>query len=181
MFMLPPVLTKISIAALLSLAATSPLAAAEPVRPMPAVQQGCTSQAPVVLLKLYGLKDRSGRLKIEFYPANETDFLKDDTELRKAGKLFVRTETAVPQQGPVSLCVAAPPARRFAVLVIHQRSGGAKFSISKDGIGVPGNDRLGRKRPTAAQATVDAENRVTTVTARMQYMRGLSGFGPLAD
>ena len=42
-----------------------------------------------------------------------------------------------------------------------------------------GAGRLGRSRPTLAQARIDVPAGVRTVTIRVQYLRGLSGFAPI--
>ena len=73
----------------------------------------CNGSSPSVRVNITGLKDRSGRLKLELYPANEDDFLKDDTKLKNEGKFFARLWTPTPQTGAVSLCIRAPrPVRR---------------------------------------------------------------------
>jgi uncharacterized protein (DUF2141 family) len=162
--------------------AISPAATASPAPPeYQAGYQECGASTPGVRVTITGLKDRSGRLKLELYPANQTDFLRNDEELLKAGKVFRRIETGIAKQGDVSLCITAPRAGRYAVIVVHKRDGKSKFSISKDGIGVPGTERLGRKRPSVEQADVMVGNGITTVSARMQYLRGLSGFGPATE
>lgn len=140
----------------------------------------CTGgQGPAVLAQIVGLKDRQGELKLELYPANEQDFLKDDRDLIRAGKLFRRIRVPVPPQGPVALCIRVPRPGRYAVLFTHNRDGRNKFSIWSDGAGFASNQKLGRSRPKLAQAVVDVPAGVLRVTMRAQYLRGLSGFGPL--
>ena len=63
-----------------------------------------------------GLKDRTGELKLELYPANEADFLKDDRDLMKEGKIFRRIRAPIaasgagqpvhPRAAPGPLCAA---------------------------------------------------------------------------
>ena len=171
-------LIKFTAFAVLAATAPTPLAAT----PAPTGDQwDCRASSPGIRVTVAGLKDRAGVLKLELYPANQTDFLKDDQALLKAGKVFRRIQAPVPRQGAVSLCIATPSAGRYAVIVIHERTGKPKFSIAKDGIGVPGNDRLGRKRPTVEQASVVVDRGVATATVTMQYLRGLSGFGPVVE
>jgi uncharacterized protein (DUF2141 family) len=161
---------------LLAATLVTPLASAAP-----AGAQDCRASAPGIRVNISGLKDRVGQLKLELYPANQADFLQDDQALLKAGKVFRRVQSAIPQQGDVSLCIAAPHAGRYAVIVIHERDGKPKFTIARDGIGVPGSNRLGRSRPTVDQAAVTVDGHVITVAARMQYLRGLAGFGSVAE
>ncbi|MBD8617638.1 DUF2141 domain-containing protein [Sphingomonas sp. CFBP 13728] len=139
----------------------------------------CAASEPGIRIDVSGLRDRSGRLKLELYPANADDFLADDDALLRAGKVFRRVVTAVPPDGMVSLCVAVPRPGRYAVLVIHKRDGSRAFSISNDGVGLPGSQHIGRHRPPIEQAIVTVPETLAIVTARMQYLRGIAGFKPM--
>ncbi len=133
---------------------------------------------PALRVTVLGLKDRAGQLRIELYPANEQDFLAPDKELIAAGKLFKRVDAAVPASGNPGLCIRAPGPGVYAVAVLHDRDGNGKFGVMRDGIGVPGPERLGRRRPPVDKATVSIGSGVTTRTVTMQYLRGL-GFAPV--
>jgi uncharacterized protein (DUF2141 family) len=135
-------------------------------------------QGPAISATITGLKDRTGRLKLELYPAVEDDFLKDDRDLVREGKVFRRTWSATPAAGPVTLCIRAPAPGRYALLFTHDRDGRNKFNFWRDGAGFVSNVRLGRSRPKLAQAIIDVGPGITSVTIRAQYLRGLSGFAP---
>jgi len=137
-----------------------------------------SGRVPAIRVSVAGLKDRAGRLKLELYPANEDDFLKDDRDLLKEGKFFRRIWAATPQSGPVTLCIRAPGPGRYALLLTHDRDGKNKFNFWKDGAGFPSNQKLGRSRPKLQQALINVGPGVTTTTIQVQYLRGLSGFGP---
>nr|WP_234419420.1 DUF2141 domain-containing protein [Sphingomonas sp. EC-HK361] len=142
----------------------------------------CTSRGePSLLVNVVGLKDRKGEMKLELYPANEDDFLKDDRDLIKEGKFFRRVRTPTPQSGGVEMCIRAPSAGRYALLVTHNRDGKNKFSFWSDGAGFASGEKLGRSRPKVEQAIVDVGQGATPVTVRMQYLRGLGGFSPLGS
>lgn len=134
---------------------------------------------PAVRADISGLKDRTGRLKLELYPANEADFLKDDHDLKREGKVFRRIWAAMPANGAVALCIKVPAPGRYALLFTHDRDGRNKFDFWKDGAGIPSNTKLGRARPKVEQAVVQVGNGVTTTRIKAQYLRGLSGFGPV--
>ena len=139
----------------------------------------CTAGGgPAVLVRITGLKDRKGDLKLELYPPNEQDFLKDDRDLVKEGKLFRRIRVATPPAGPVAICMRVPAPGRYALLFTHNRDGKNKFSVWSDGAGFVGTGNLGRSRPRLAQALIDVPAGVKTVTMRAQYLRGLAGFAP---
>lgn len=134
---------------------------------------------PAIRVAITGLKDRTGRLKLELYPGNEADFLKDDRDLQKEGKFFRRIWAPMPSSGDVVMCIRAPAAGRYALLFTHDRDGQNKFDFWKDGAGFPSNVKLGRHRPAVNQALINVGAGVTTTTIRAQYLRGLSGFGPI--
>ena len=133
---------------------------------------------PAFLVKVAGLKDTSGHLKLEVYPANDTDFLTDDNILVSAGKTFRRVEQPVPKSGPVELCIRVPAAGTYAVSLLHDRDGDRKFGWRVDGIGFAGNPKLGWSKPKAAQASGVARSGPTELTIVLNYQRGL-GMGPL--
>lgn len=139
----------------------------------------CAAGGPAVRANISGLKDRTGRLKLELYPANETDFLRDDHDLEREGKTFRRIWAPMPASGPVALCIKVPQPGRYAIFFTHDRDGRNKFDFWKDGAGLPSNARLGRARPKVGQAIVEVGRGVTTTNIQAQYLRGLAGFGPL--
>lgn len=168
----------IAVFGLLLLAGTAPAPAAAGVLGGDAA--ACASDGPAVLANIVGLKDRKGELKLELYPANEQDFLKDDRDLAKEGKLFRRIRVPTPQSGSVAMCMRVPRPGRYALLFTHNRDGKNKFSIWSDGAGFASNQKLGRSRPKLNQAIVDVRGGVAPITIRAQYLRGLSGFGPIS-
>ena len=134
---------------------------------------------PAVLLLAAGLKDRHGRIKAELYPATEADFLADDNVLVMAGKAFRRVEIAVPPSGPVQLCIRLPGPGSYGVIVLHDRDSNRKFGLSSDGVGFSNNPRLGLSKPKAEAVRISAGGGLTPLTVRMNYRRGLFGFGPV--
>lgn len=135
-------------------------------------------RGPSFIVNVQGLRDRSGRLKLEVYPANDADFLQDDNVLVAAGKTFRRVEQAIPPSGPVQLCVRVPAAGRYAVSLLHDRDSNRKFGWRIDGIGFAGNPKLGWSKPKAATASAVARAGPTTIDIVMNYRRGL-GMRPL--
>ena len=162
----------------------APLAAPTQARPQAGALGGdgaaCSEGVgPAIRVKVSGLKDRIGELKLELYPATEADFLKDDRDLIKEGKVFRRIRVATPQSGPITLCIKVPAPGRYALLFTHNRDGRNKFDFWSDGAGFPSNAKLGRTRPQLAMAAIDVGPGVTTTEIRAQYLRGLGGFGPI--
>jgi len=134
---------------------------------------------PALLIDIVGLKDRKGNLKLEVYPANDSDFLQDDNILIGQGKVFRRVEVPVPASDPATLCVRVPGPGRYAVSVLHDRDGNRKFGLSVDGVGFGSNPKLGLGKPKAVAASIVAGSGLTRERIIMNYRRGLMSFGPL--
>lgn len=132
---------------------------------------------PALLAWFDGLKDRKGNVRLELFPSNDDDFLQDDFLLQKQGKAFRRIELPTPASGAVAICIRAPHPGRYSFAMIHDRAGKHKFSFSSDGVGFPGNPKLGWSKPKAEKAAVTLGNGVTEVHVVMNYFRGL-GFSP---
>jgi uncharacterized protein (DUF2141 family) len=134
---------------------------------------------PAIVVTAAGLKDRRGRLKLEVYPSNDRDFLADDNILISEGKTFRRVETNVPADGPVRVCVRVPRPGSYSLSLLHDRDSNHKFGLSRDGIGFPGNPKLGMAKPRAGAARVVVGPHVTGVEIVMQYRRSFISFGPV--
>lgn len=141
----------------------------------------CGTGGPAIRVNVEGLKDRTGELKLELYPATDADFLKDDRDLIKEGKFFRRVRLPTPQTGPISLCIRVPTPGPYALLFTHNRDGKNKFNFWADGAGFASNVKLGRTRPKLDMARIVVPEGVVTTTIHAQYLRGLGGFGPLGS
>lgn len=135
---------------------------------------------PALMIDAVGLKDRTGLLRAELYPAVDGEFLADDNKLLAAGKTFARVDMPLPASGAVRLCIRVPRPGRFALMLLHDRNADLKFELSSDGVGFPGNPRLGWTKPRAAEAIVQAGPALTPVEIRLNYRRGLA-MRPLED
>lgn len=136
---------------------------------------------PALLIAIEGLKDRRGNIKLEIYPSNDEDFLRDDNALVYYGKTFRRVEEAVPQTGPVVICARIPGPGAYSVIVLHDRDGNRKFGMSVDGVGFTANPRLGWSKPKAAATRINAGAALTRTTVIMNYRNGLMSVGPIAE
>lgn len=136
-------------------------------------------KGPAVNVTVVGLKDRAGNLRAEVYPPHDGDFLADDNILIMAGKTFRRVEMPMPKSGVVQVCVRLPGPGTYSMSLLHDRDMNRKFGISSDGIGFPGNPKLGLSKPKAAATSFVAGPGITEITVRLNYRRGLFSFGPL--
>ena len=128
---------------------------------------------PAFRLTVSGLKDRKGKLLLELYPANDSDFLAADKKLIAEGKPFLRVDRNIPADGDPVLCIRAPEPGRFALVVLHDRDGNGKFSYLRDGVAFPGNPPLVRSKPKATAASLVAQGGEVSEDVTMQYLRGL--------
>ncbi|MEG3177489.1 DUF2141 domain-containing protein [Sphingomonas sp. RB3P16] len=139
----------------------------------------CTSgHGPAIQVNVLDLKDRRGQLKLELYPANPTDFMRSDTELLSEGKVFRRVTVEAPVTGEVAMCIRVPHPGRYALLFLHSRRAQDKFDFWQDGVGLRANTRIGRARPSVANAAVEVGGGVAVLDIKTQYLRGLGGFSP---
>lgn len=136
---------------------------------------------PAVIITAAGLKDRLGVLRAELYPDNDQDFLQDDNLLVNAGKTFRRVEIALPSAGVAQLCIRTPGPGAYTLSLLHDRDSNRKFGLSSDGVGFPGNPKLGFGKPKAAAVRFVTGPGITYITIRMNYRKGLLSFGPLRD
>lgn len=127
---------------------------------------------PAFLVDVRGLRDRSGYLKLEVYPANDQDFLADDLVLVAAHKTFRRVEVSA--GSTTSLCVRVPGPGRYGVSLLHDRNGNRRFDLSSDGVGFAGNPRLGWSKPKVASASAVAGEHPVRLTITLNYRHGLS-------
>jgi uncharacterized protein (DUF2141 family) len=160
----------IQLVPVLSLAAWLPVSAAATLASTPDLGKAearCRpgENGPSFAVEVTGLKDRTGKLKLEVYPANDKDFLADDN---------------VPARGPVRLCVRVPWPGPYAVSLLHDRDENRKFGWKIDGIGFAGNPKLGWNKPRAERATATAGSRPTPLSIVLNYRKGL-GVAPLAS
>ncbi len=135
---------------------------------------------PAIRVAVSGLKDSRGMLRLELYPANDTDFLAADKQLLAEGKVFRRVLQRPSASGTSVLCVRAPSAGRYSLSVLHDRDGDTRFSFLQDGVGVSNNPRFKRSKPKGAAAAVPVGPGVTSARIILNYRKGLS-FGPLAS
>lgn len=165
-------------------AETSPLTASVPVPPREERgrdQADCRrpEPGPAFLFEVRGLKDRTGRLQLELYPARDKDFLAPDKQLIAEGKPFKRVWANVPARGNPVICVRAPAPGRYALVVLHDRDSNGKFGYLRDGVAFPGDPSILRSKPPAQKASLSVSNGVVVrQTVTMQYLRGLR-FKPL--
>jgi len=137
-------------------------------------------KGPAVEVQVDGMKDRAGSIYLEVYPPNDSDFLASDKRLIAEGKLFRRVPLSPIPQGAIRLCVRVPAPGSYSIIVVHDRDDDGRFSVWRDGIGIPGRSGPLTGRPPAAAARIDAGAGLTVARIVLAYRRGFR-FDSLAD
>lgn len=123
---------------------------------------------PAALVRVYGLKDRGGTLRVQVYGNNPADFL-------AKGKKLKRIELPVTPSGDMNVCVDLPRYGQYAIAVRHDRDANKKSGWN-DGGGFSGNPKLSLTslKPDYEDVSFAAGHGVTVVDVVMNYRSGLS-------
>ena len=158
----------------LMLAAATPAGArAAMLGPDPAACQG---DGPAMLVRIEGLKQRIGMLRIQSYGGDPSHYFDKGTYLR-------RIQFPVPASGPVEVCVPVPGNGTYAVSVRHDVDSSGKTGLS-DGGGMSGNPRMSlfdvmfKRKPSPGKVQVAVQG-VTRVPVVINYVQG-GAFRPIA-
>ena len=131
------------------------------------------SNRPAVLVSINGFKNRVGRLRVQVYGSNPSEFLAKGKKLR-------RIDLPVSGSGPMNVCLAVPRPGTYAVAVRHDADGNNKSGWN-DGGGFSNNPKISLMdlKPTLRETAVSVGNGVKPVRVVLNYRRGLA-IGPVA-
>jgi uncharacterized protein (DUF2141 family) len=136
----------------------------------------CQGEGPAMLVRIEGLKQRTGMIRVQSYGGDPSHYFDKGTYLR-------RIQFPVPASGPVDVCVPVPNNGTYAISVRHDVDASGKTGMS-DGGGMSGNPRMSlfdvmfRRKPSPGKVQVTVQG-VTRVPVVMNYVRG-GAFGPIA-
>ena len=131
---------------------------------------------PALLVKISGLKTRTGNLRVQTYGGDPAHYFDKGTYLE-------RVDLPTPAAGTVEVCMPVPKSGTYAISVRHDVSGKGGTDLS-DGGGMSGNpslslmDILFKRRPSPVQVQVRVEGGITPVAVVMNYVQG-GRFAPL--
>lgn len=133
-----------------------------------------------VLLTVDGFKNRDGTLRVELWPGNEQDFLRNHHELVAEGKAYQRVTVPVPRSGAAQVCVPLPGPGLYALGAFHSPAGVRKFNYKDDGATFTRNPRVGifNTKPKASDVAMKFNNGLSEAHVTLNYLRGL-GFRPI--
>ena len=78
------------------------------------------------------------------------------------------------------MCIRAPAAGTYGLIVLHDRDSNRRFGFFSDGVGFSGNPVLARFKPSAASVAIAIGPGVTQTRIVLNYRRGF-GMGPLPE
>ena len=127
---------------------------------------------PAMLVSVNGFKNRAGRLRVQVYGSNPSEFLAKGKKLR-------RIDLPVSGTGPMNVCVAVPRPGTYAVAVRHDADGNNKSGWN-DGGGFSNNPRISLMdlKPSLKETAISVPNGVKPVRVVLNYRRGLA-IGPV--
>ncbi len=128
----------------------------------------CAAGKPALLVRVNGLKQATGTLKLSVYGNNPSVYLKKQGRLR-------RIKVPVRSSGPLDVCVAVPRSGRYAVAVHHDLNGNGDKD-RQDGGGYSNNPRvtITNLRPAFSRTAVTVGQSPARVDVRLLYVNGLS-------
>jgi uncharacterized protein (DUF2141 family) len=126
---------------------------------------------PAALLRITGLKDRSGKMRIQSYTDNQD-------ELLEKGKYLNRMLVPVTAANDMMVCMPLPKPGRYVLFVVHDRNADNSMGVS-DGAAFSNNVKIRfgipkPPKPRASEAAFEVGNGTVTLGIRMNYLSGFS-------
>jgi len=157
------------------------IAAAAPLVPAGAAVLGphadaCDGAHPAMLVRVQGLKSRTGILRVQSYGGDPSRYFDKGTYLE-------RVEFHTPPAGPVEVCMPVPRPGLYAISVRHDANGNGAVDVGADGGGFSGNpsyslfDAMFKRKPSPVQVQVHVTG-LTAVPVVLNYVHGAS-LGPI--
>ncbi|QJU59147.1 DUF2141 domain-containing protein [Sphingomonas sp. AP4-R1] len=145
-----------------------PIAAAAIVGPH-AADCAAGSEKPAMLVRVLGLKARTGLVRVQSYGGDPDHYFDKGTYIE-------RVEVPAPASGALDVCMVVPAPGKYAISIRHDVNGSGKSDMS-DGGGFSGNpnvslmDVVFKRRPSPAQVEVKVAG-VTKVPVILNYIQG---------
>ena len=125
----------------------------------------CKAGSPSVLVSVEGVKSSSGRVRVQSYRANGSEWL-------EKGRWLSRVE-APARAGTMTFCVPVPEAGSYGIAVRHDVNGNGSTDLSKDGGGMSNNPSINifnLGKPSYKKTAIAVGNGVKSIRINMRYM-----------
>lgn len=129
-----------------------------------------TTTGPSIHLKIAGLKNRAGTVRIRLFGGSPKTYFDKRYALE-------RIEFTVPRSGDIERCIAVPSAGTYAVDVRHDVNNNGR-SDKSDGAGASGNpdvsllDIIFKKKPPTSNVQITVGHGSTVTTIIVKYLSG---------
>ena len=126
----------------------------------------CTvGSGPAVMVTVDGVKASQGKLRIQSYRANSSEWL-------AKGKWLSRIEVPA-KAGTMTFCLPVPDAGTYGIAVRHDLNGNGKTDIMSDGGGMSNNPSINifnLGKPSYTKVGVPVGDNVKSIRIEMKYM-----------
>ena len=125
----------------------------------------CKGGNPSVLITVDGVKSSTGRVRVQSYRANGSEWL-------EKGKWLARIE-APARAGTMTFCVPVPEAGAYGIAVRHDLNGNGSTDLSKDGGGMSNNPSINifnLGKPSYKKTAIAVGNGPKSIRITMRYM-----------
>lgn len=119
---------------------------------------------PAVLVNVSGIKESSGKMRVQTYRGISSEWL-------KTGAWLARVE-APAQSGNMQFCLPVPSAGTYAVAIRHDINANGKTDIFGDGGGMSNNPSINifnLGKPSYKKTKFSVGNEVKSINIRMKY------------
>jgi len=120
---------------------------------------------PAVLVTVEGVKNASGKLRVQAYRATAADWL-------QKGRWLSRIEVPA-RAGTMTFCVPVPAAGDYAIAIRHDVNGNGETDITSDGGGMsnnPGINIFNLGKPSVSKTAFTVGATTKAIRIRMRYL-----------
>ncbi|MEW4468095.1 DUF2141 domain-containing protein [Parasphingorhabdus sp. JC815] len=143
-----------------------PVSAANAGQKIPNDMSKCRAgNGPAVLVSLNGIKQSSGKIRVQSYRGTRADWL-------TKGAWINRIEVPA-KRGSMMFCVPVPKSGTYGIAVRHDVNGNGKTDISTDGGGMsndPSINIFNLGKPSYKKTAFSVGNEVKSISIQMKYM-----------
>lgn len=122
-------------------------------------------KGPAVLVSVRGVKESTGKIRVQSYPATGSAWL-------TKGRWLHRVESRA-SAGNMTFCVPVPSEGTYGIAVRHDRNANGKTDIREDGGGFSNNPSINifnLGKPSASKVAFQAGPGVTRISINLKYM-----------
>lgn len=125
----------------------------------------CNGASSAVLVTVNGVKNSTGKVRVQLYPATKAAWL-------KKGGWINRIEVPA-TKGSMKVCVPVPKAGNYGIAVRHDINSNGKTDVSTDGGGMSNNPSINvfnLGKPSVSKVSFPVGSGLKSITITMKYM-----------